>query len=59
MFGSGRLMFLLRLQVSLVGVLLLSSGVFVPGQVVFFPVVLGAGAMGVGGEVMMLCSNLL
>ena len=41
----------LGVQVCLIGVLQLLSGAFVSGQVIFFSVVLGAGAMGVGSKV--------
>ncbi len=57
--GSGPLMLLLRLQVGPVGVFKVLSGVFVAGQVIFFPVVLSAGAMGVGGKVMVFRGYLL
>jgi len=35
------------------------SGAFIPGQVIFFSVVLGAAAMGVCSKVMMLSGYLL
>jgi hypothetical protein len=49
----------LGMQVSLIGVLLGLSGAFVSGQVIFFSVVLGAGTMGMGGEVTVFGSYLL
>ncbi|HUD98181.1 MAG TPA: hypothetical protein VMR62_01310 [Bryobacteraceae bacterium] len=49
--GSGSLMLLLGVQVSLIGVLQRLSGTFVSGQVIFLSVVLGAATMGVGGQV--------
>jgi hypothetical protein len=57
--GSGLLMLLLREQVSLVGMLQCLSGTFMSGQVVFFSVVLGAGAMCVGSGVTVLGSYVL
>ena len=59
MFPSGTLMPLLSLQVSLIGVLKGLSGAFMPGQVIFFSVVLGAATMGMGSEVTVLGSYLL
>jgi len=59
MFGRVPLMLFLRLQVSLVGVLEILAGAFVSGEMVFFPMVLGSGAMGVGGEVTVLSGYLL
>ena len=59
MLGPGLLMLLLCLQVSLIGVLKDLSGAFMSGQMIFFSVVLGAGAVGVGGKVMVLSSYLL
>ena len=59
MFPSGTLMPLLSLQVSLIGVLKGLSGAFMPGQVIFFSVVLGAATMGMGSQVMVLGSYLL
>jgi len=56
---AGLLVLLLRVQVSLVGVLKVLPGAFVSGQVIFFSVVLGATAMGVGGKVTVLSSYLL
>jgi hypothetical protein len=59
MFGPAPLMPLLRVQVSLVGVLEILSGVFVSGQVIFFSMLLGAAAMGVGSKVTVLGGYLL
>ena len=59
MFGPVSLMLFLRLQVSLVGVLKILAGAFVPGQAVFFSMVLGSGFMGVGGKVTVLSGYLL
>jgi hypothetical protein len=56
---AGLLVYLLRDQVSLIGVLESLPGAFVSGQVVFFAVVLGAGPMGVGSEVTVFGSYLL
>jgi hypothetical protein len=53
------LMLLLRLQVSLIGVLMGLPGLFMPGHVIFLPAVLGAGAMGVCGIAAVLGSYLL
>ena len=53
------LVFFLRMQVSLVGVLQTLSGAFMSGQVIFFSVVLGAGTMGVDGKVTVLSRYLL
>jgi len=47
----GYMRLLLFLQVSLIGVLEGLSGAFMPGQVILLSVMLGAGAMGVGGKV--------
>ena len=55
----GSLMLVLCVQVSLVGVLKILSGAFVSGQVIFFSVMLGAAAMGMGGKIVVLGSNLL
>ena len=52
-------MFLLREHLSVVGVLQCLSGAFVSGQVIFFSVVLGAGAMCVGSKVTVLSGYLL
>ena len=52
-------MFLLCLQVSLIGVLQRLSGAFMSGQVIFFSVVLSAATMGMGSQVMVLGSYLL
>jgi hypothetical protein len=52
-------MLLLREQVSRIGVLQCLSGAFVPGQVIFFSVVLGTGPMCVDGEVTVLSRYLL
>ena len=57
--GPGSLMLFLCVQVSLIGVLKGLSGAFMPGQVIFFSVVLGAATMGMGSEVMVLGSYLL
>ena len=57
--GAGLLMLLLRVEVSLIGVLKLLPGAFMPGQVIFFSVVLGSTAMGVGGKITVLSSYLL
>ncbi len=59
MAGPGLLMLLLRVQVSLVGVLKVMPGAFVSGQVIFFSVVLGAGTMGVSSKVTVFGSYLL
>ena len=59
MFGRVPLMLFLRLQVSLVGVLEILAGAFVSGEMVFFPMVLGSGAMGVGGKVTVFSGDLL
>lgn len=53
------LMLLLAEDVSVIGVLQCLSGAFVSGQVIFLPVVLGAGLMGVGSKVTMLSRYLL
>jgi hypothetical protein len=55
----GRLMLLLCVQVSLIGVLKGLSGAFVTRQVISFSVALGAAAMGVGGKVTVLGRYLL
>ena len=52
-------MLLLREQVSRIGVLQCLSGAFVPGQVIFFSVVLGTGPMCADGEVTVLSRYLL
>ena len=59
MAGPGHLMFLLCVQVSLIGVLKQLSGAFMSGQVIFFAVVLRAGTMGVGSKVVVLSGDLL
>ena len=59
MLGPGLLMLILRVQVSLIGVLMDLSGAFMSGQVIFFSVVLRAATMGVGGKVMVLGGYLL
>jgi len=59
MLGSGLLMVLLWKQVGLVGMLEDLSGAFMAGQMIFCSVVFRPGAMGVGGQVMMLSSYLL
>jgi hypothetical protein len=56
---AGLLMRLLCLLVSLIGVFEALSGAFMPGQVIFFSVMLGAAAMSVGSKVMMLSGDLL
>ncbi len=62
-FGNGRgpglLMLLLREQVSRIGVLKSLSGGFMSGQVIFFPMVLGTGPVGMASKVMVLSSYLL
>ena len=55
----GSLMLLLCLQVSLIGVLEGLSGVFMSGHVIFFSVMLGTGAMGMGRKVAVLSGYLL
>ena len=57
--GPGLLVLRLREQVSLIGVLKYLSGSFMSGQVIFFPMVLGAGPMGVSSKIMVLSSYLL
>jgi hypothetical protein len=57
--GAGLLVLLLRVQVSLIGVLKDLSGAFMAGKVILFSVMLGAGAMRVGSKVMVLSSYLL
>ena len=59
MLFPGFLMLLLRVQVTLVGVLKVLPGAFMPRHVIFFSVVLGAGAMGVGSKVAVLRGDLL
>lgn len=59
MLRLGILVFFLCVQVSLVGVLQALSGTFMSGHVIFFSVLLGAGAMGVGGKITVLSSYLL
>ncbi len=59
LLGPGRLMLLLCVQVSLIGVLKGLSGAFMSGQVIFFSVMLGTRTMGVGSKVVVLCSDLL
>jgi len=59
MLPPGSLMLVLCVQVSLVGVLKGLSGAFMPGQVIFLPVVLGAGTMGMGGAALLLSGDLL
>ena len=59
MFGPVPLVLILRLQVSLIGVLEILAGTFVSGQVVFFSMALGAGTMSVGSKIMMLSGYLL
>ena len=57
--GSGPLVLFLCDQVGLIGVLAALPGAFISGQVIFFAVMLGAGAMGVGSKVATLGRNLL
>ena len=52
-------MLLLRVQVSLIGVLKRLPGAFVSGQAIFLSMVLGAGRMGVCGIATMLGGYLL
>ncbi|MGA3039476.1 MAG: hypothetical protein ABSF54_01655 [Bryobacteraceae bacterium] len=59
MFPAGALMFLLRLQVSLIGVLQGLSGAFVTGRVILLSAMLGAGSMGMCGIAAVLGSYLL
>ena len=59
MLGAGLRMLLLWVQVDLIRVLKSLSGAFVSGQVIFFSVMLGASAMGVGSKVAVLGSDLL
>ena len=59
MLFPGCFRLLLRVQVSLIGVLQGLPGAFMPGHVIFLPVVLGAAAMGVGGKVTVLSGYLL
>jgi hypothetical protein len=58
-FSPSALMFLLRLQVSLIGMLMGLPGAFMPGQMILLSVVLGAGAMGMGGAALLLGGDLL
>ena len=53
------LMVLLCLQVGLIGVFEALSGAFMPGEVIFFSVMLGAAAVSVGSKVMVLSGDLL
>jgi hypothetical protein len=57
--GPGSLMLHLCGQVCLIGVLTALPGAFVSGQVIFFAVLLGAGVMGVSGNVTSLGCYLL
>ena len=59
MLTPGSLMLVLCVQVGLVGVLMGLPGTFMPGQVIFFSVVLGAAPMGVSGKVPVLSGYLL
>ena len=59
MLGPVFRMLLQCVQVSPIRVLKGLSGAFMSGEVVFFSVVLGAGAMGVGGKVVVLRGDLL
>ena len=59
MLGPGHFVLLLPVQVSRIGVLKGMPGAFMPGQVIFFSVMLGAGAMGVGSKVAVLRGDLL
>lgn len=52
-------MLLLGEDETLIGMLLCSSGTFMPGQVIFLSAALGAGLMGVGSQVTVLRSYLL
>jgi len=58
-FAPGHPMRFLCVQVSLVRVLKILFGGFVPAQVIFFSMLLGAGAMGVRGKIMMFSGYLL
>ena len=57
--GSRPLVLLLCDQVSLIGVLAALSGAFISGQVIFFAVMLGAGAVRMRGNVTAFGCNLL
>jgi hypothetical protein len=57
--GAGVRMLVFRVQVGLIRMLKSLSGAFVPGQVIFFTVMLGAGTVGVGGKVAVLGCYLL
>ena len=59
MLTPASLMLALCVQISLVGVLEGLSGAFMPGQVIFFSVVLGAAAMGMGRSALLLRGDLL
>jgi hypothetical protein len=59
MFPPCTLMFLLRLQVSMIRMLVGLPGAFMPGKVIFLSVVLGAGTMGMCGIAAVLGSYLL
>jgi hypothetical protein len=58
-FGFGPLVLRLCLQVGLIGMLKNLTGAFMSGRVIFFPVVLGAAAMGMGRKVTVLSRYLL
>ena len=57
--GPGLLMLLLWVLVSIIAVLKVQSRAFMSGQVIFFSVVLGAAAMGMGSQVTVLRGYLL
>jgi hypothetical protein len=59
MLGLDILVFFLCVQVSLVGVLQALSGALMSRHVIFFSMLLGTGAMGVGGKVTVFSSYLL
>ena len=59
MLRAGFPMLLLRVQVSLIGVLEGLSGAFMSRKVIFFSVMLRTATMGMGGQVMVLGSYLL
>lgn len=53
------LLFLLWVQVGLMGMFQYLSGTFMSGQVIFFPMLLSARTMGLGGTVLVFCRYLL
>jgi len=59
MLGPGHFMLFLPVQVSRIGVLEGVPGALMPGQVIFFSVMLGGGAMGVRSKVALLRGDLL